>query len=201
MVSQSRSLTATKTTIGGYYIPTAVHSFTGNIGETAIFPVVLTPEQILDIYEMASFSVAPQVTTYKVNGSLTEFLSITEWIARVHEWDTGAYLTQVLIDTSASPLYSAEVDPFSGPVSITITPNMGTVWSEAKVVVVGEYIYPTDPETNNRYYKVTTGGTTGNTEPTWPTSGTVNDNGVVFTFESSFVRPVTHGPVVPQLLP
>lgn len=57
------------------------------------------------------------------------------------------------------------------------------VWTPSTVWVVGDRLVPTDSKANQHFYRVTTGGTGGTTEPTWPTGGgsTVADGSAVFT--------------------
>ena len=55
---------------------------------------------------------------------------------------------------------------------------MPQLWKGYTPVVYGYLVRTTGGE----YYTVTTSGVTGATEPTWPGAGTVNDNGVVWTY-------------------
>jgi len=60
------------------------------------------------------------------------------------------------------------------------------IWTPSTAVVLDEYFIPTEatrktPSSTRRFYKVTTAGTTGTTEPTWPSSGTVGSGTAVFT--------------------
>lgn len=62
------------------------------------------------------------------------------------------------------------------------------VWAPGVAFAVGDRIIPATPVDNlaPRSYRCTTAGTTsGTTEPTWPTSGTVSDGTVVWTAESA----------------
>lgn len=62
------------------------------------------------------------------------------------------------------------------------------VWTPNTPLTLNEYVIPTDSKRKDRpyFYKVTTAGTThATTEPTWPLSGTVADNDVVFTFQGA----------------
>lgn len=54
-------------------------------------------------------------------------------------------------------------------------------WAASTAYSVGDYVLPTAP--NGHMYKCTTAGTSGSTQPTWPTTnnGTVTDGTVVWT--------------------
>jgi hypothetical protein len=57
------------------------------------------------------------------------------------------------------------------------------IWTPNTVWASGDRLIPTDSKRNGHFYRVTTGGTGGATEPTWPTGGasTVADGGATFT--------------------
>lgn len=59
------------------------------------------------------------------------------------------------------------------------------VWTPSTAYSVGDYVIPTDANRNGKFYKCTTGGTSGTTEPTWPASSTVSDNSVVWTYQAT----------------
>lgn len=54
-------------------------------------------------------------------------------------------------------------------------------WAPRVFVRPGEIYTPSKAALNGHAYRCTTGGTTATTEPTWPTSATVTDGGVVWT--------------------
>lgn len=62
-----------------------------------------------------------------------------------------------------------------------IEPDRYRPWRPSMALLSGDIVVPNIG--NGHYYEVTTAGSTGAAEPTWPTSdaSTVNDNGVVFT--------------------
>ena len=134
---------------------------------------------------------------YEVNGSLTEALPITDWIAHCCELETGSFLGTVAFTGSS---YTVSAGTFGGAVLVTVLPDMGSLWAPSTAVVLGEKSYPISSATESRYFECTTAGTTGASEPTWPTSGTVNDGTAVWTFVSNLVRPKTHGPLTPTLV-
>lgn len=59
------------------------------------------------------------------------------------------------------------------------------IWTPSTAYVVGDYVIPTEAKRNGKFYKCTTAGTSGSTEPTWPASSTVSDNSVVWTYQST----------------
>jgi hypothetical protein len=58
-------------------------------------------------------------------------------------------------------------------------------WQPGVAYTTSDYVIPTTP--NGRVYRVTTAGTSGGTEPTWPTTaaGTVTDGGTLVWTEQS----------------
>lgn len=56
------------------------------------------------------------------------------------------------------------------------------VWQPNTSYVVGERVIPTDGKATPKWYNVTTAGTSGATEPTWPGAGTVASGTAVFTY-------------------
>lgn len=55
------------------------------------------------------------------------------------------------------------------------------VWQANKVIPLGYYVHPTEANDNGYVFVCTTAGTTGASEPSWPTSSTVPDGTVVWT--------------------
>jgi hypothetical protein len=62
----------------------------------------------------------------------------------------------------------------------------------------GAVLHPTTP--NGYVYVVTSAGTTGVTEPVWPTTGTVQSGSVTFNAQP-YYRPVASGPLQGDLIP
>jgi hypothetical protein len=53
-------------------------------------------------------------------------------------------------------------------------------WGADVDVLAGDLIRPTPENRNGHVFRAENDGTTGGTEPTWPTSGTVGDNGITW---------------------
>lgn len=62
----------------------------------------------------------------------------------------------------------------------------------------GEVVHPTTP--NGYVYTVSQAGTTGTSEPAWPTSGTVQSGSATFTARR-YYRPIASGPLNGELIP
>lgn len=58
-----------------------------------------------------------------------------------------------------------------------------TRWKASQLYNLNDKIIPTNP--NGYYYQCTTAGTSGTSEPSWPTSGTINDGTVVWTHQGN----------------
>lgn len=73
------------------------------------------------------------------------------------------------------------LDTTSLPAGITAT--LAATWTTLQAYVSNDMVIPTAAHLNGFYFKCTTGGTTGGTEPTWPTTigSTVTDGTVTWT--------------------
>lgn len=67
------------------------------------------------------------------------------------------------------------VDAWAG----CVPPTKLKTWSAALAVAVGDWIAPTNAATTPLYFRVAVGGTTGGTEPTWPTVPGAFDEGLI----------------------
>ena len=61
-----------------------------------------------------------------------------------------------------------------------IPPDL-TKWAASTAFALGAIVQPLTAQNNGLIYEVTTAGTSGSSEPTWPSSGTVTDGGVTWT--------------------
>ena len=67
----------------------------------------------------------------------------------------------------------------------------GSTWAATTVYALNDYV-----TANGNLYKVTTGGTSGDAAPTWPTTGTVTDGTVTWAYVSAYT-----GYGVPIMIP
>lgn len=73
----------------------------------------------------------------------------------------------------------------------------GEMWASATLYSTGEKSFPSTP--NQHWYQVTTAGTSGSAEPTWPTDGSnVTDGTCVWQDMGTMRAPVIAGPILPS---
>ena len=136
--------------------------------------------------------------TRSISGTITEAVAGDKFKVYANRYDTGRYIDEIDVDTSIDPTYTML---FSNSEPVILTARVdATKWKEGTYGLT-EQVYPTDPVATPYYYKCTTAGTSGSTEPTWPTSaGTVNDGSVVWTFVERLIQPAAQAPLIPQLV-
>lgn len=59
------------------------------------------------------------------------------------------------------------------------------VWQPSTAYALNERVVPTDGKANGKWFTVSTAGTSGATEPTWPGAGTVANGTAVFTYSGT----------------
>jgi len=129
-----------------------------------------------------------------VSGTITESLSATDFKARVYQLSDGALVGNTTVTSSPYTIELTTLDP----VLVTMLPDYGTQWTASTAYALNDKVFPTDPAASPYYYECTTAGTSDASEPTWPTSGTVNDGTAVWTYVEQMVQPITHGPLIPS---
>lgn len=130
----------------------------------------------------------------EITGTLTESLSATDFKARTYQLSDGALVSDTTVTSSP---YTIELQTLE-PVLVTMLPDYGTRWAASTAYALNDKVFPSDPATSPYYYECTTAGTSDASEPTWPTSGTVNDGTAVWTYVEQMVQPITHGPLIPS---
>lgn len=113
-------------------------------------------------------------------GNVTESLAPTKWQAVATRCADGV-LAGIHVGAEAATTYSIACNT-TDICNITLSPRFDSIWPANTAISLGYYVVPTNPDTTPKLYKCTTAGTThATTEPTWPSSGTVNDGTAVWT--------------------
>jgi len=172
------------------------NGYDGIADEAMVFAVALSTKEWTDIVEMSNYPPAVVTASYSLDGTLEEPYAIVDWVLLAWKFDTGEFISRSVVSGES---FSIDIGVFQGPVLLTLSPEMGEIWTPSAPVAIGDKIYPTKPTDVNRFFTCTANGTTSGGEPTWPTSGTVVDGSATWTFVSDFVRPKTHGPLIPSL--
>ncbi len=164
---------------------------------TAVWTANFTPptrliEQSPDV--TGYLAVSGGINPYSITLSLTESLAATDFTAVVTNANTGFIMSKTTV-SGATPTINLSTND---PCFVTLYPDYGTQWTASTAYDLNDKVFPTDPTTSPYYYECTTAGTSDASEPTWPTSGTVNDGTAVWTYVEQMVQPITHGPLIPS---
>ena len=132
-----------------------------------------------------------------IDGNIVEDLTVTDW--RVVALDTinGAYIGTT---TSSSTTYIIS-HPKTTSAVLACYPKIDRLWTASTAVALNEFCVPADPDTTSKLYQATGIGSaphqTAAGEPTWPTSGTVADGDITWTFVADLIDPLGIGPRKP----
>lgn len=110
-----------------------------------------------------------------------------KWTAGHHE----PYGVDIAV-TDAGSLNVSFPESLMGPICAT--------WSAARPIIKGDFIVPT--VNNGWIYQASADGTTGGSEPTWPTTeaATVVDNGITWTARKRLIWTATTAKIVGQVI-
>lgn len=86
---------------------------------------------------------------------------------------------------------------WGGAVIALAIDEYGIAFSPETALNSGEIVHPTSP--NGYVYEVTAAGTTAASEPSWPTSGSVQSGSATFNTKP-YYRPIASGPLTGELL-
>ena len=86
---------------------------------------------------------------------------------------------------------------WTGPVIAIALDTYGQAWEAEAPLNAGTVVHPSTP--NGYVYRVTSAGTTGATEPTWSTSGSVTDGSVTYEVVE-YWRPQASGPLEGEVI-
>lgn len=104
------------------------------------------------------------------------------------------------VSDSVTGDYELDVAPFQGQVNVMAIPDYGIEFVTNTVLPVGTTIRPTVP--NGFLYRITEDGTTGDTEPTWPTvENQVVTSGSVTMVTEYMLRPLVNSLLTPVIEP
>lgn len=154
----------------------------------------------LFIYD-AKININEITATYSrfVEGTITENLAAESF--RIHSFRADGEAGPIVSMTSSTGTFSVPVPPPYHPQYITVSLNIGNIWTPESDVILDQTCFPKDPSTTPYYFRCTIAGTTGGTEPTWPTSppgALVSDGDAQWELVERIVQPITHGPLIPQ---
>lgn len=148
----------------------------------------------------------PTTDVYQVTGVVSVNATLTEgiWVTALTAWNyqnTGQPMQRLAsVQTAADGSYTLQWTGYYGPVIVVATPGKSnTVWAASTAYAAATQRIPTVE--NGFLYEVLAGGTSGATEPTWPTTpgDTVVDGTV--TWECvEYHRPLIHGTLWPELV-
>lgn len=99
--------------------------------------------------------------------------------------------------SDATGAFDIEYTGWPGHVVALAIDEYGRDWEPEVALNQGTVVHPSTP--NGYTYEVTSVGTTGTTEPTWATSGSVNDGSVTYQARP-FYRPIASGPLQGEVL-
>ena len=134
----------------------------------------------------------------EVTGTLSESLAASTFLAQAHDVTSGV-LVGTNTFTGASFTINLSVNSKACNVTVRVPYK---IWTASTVYALNDLVFPTNPITTPYYYKRIAIGTSGATEPTWPTTpgSQCNDGAVTNAWElvERLVQPITHGPLIPS---
>ncbi|WAR42944.1 LamG domain-containing protein [Methylomonas rapida] len=133
----------------------------------------------------------------QISGTVDETLAASTFVAEAHQASDGA-LSGRKVFTGAS--FTVDIKTPEKAHYLTVKPDVGAAWKASTAYALNGKTFPTDPITKPYYYTATVAGTSGTTEPNWPTTPgqTVTDGTVTWECVERLVQPITHGPLIPS---
>lgn len=146
----------------------------------------------------------PPVAAYadyqsQISGTIIESLAANSFIARAYDIDTGALVgSKTFTDTTT---FDIDIVTYAKACEVKVSADY-KIWKAATVYALDDKVFPLDPVAKPYYYKRIAAGTSGSTEPTWPTTagGQCNDGAVSNAWElvERLIQPIVHGPLIPS---
>jgi len=127
-------------------------------------------------------------------GTITESLAESTFTVRIANATNGTVLKSVTTKTNFYGYHNTSTADDT-PLMITAYADHGSRWRSSVTKSLTNLIFPSDPAVGH-YYECEVAGTTGATEPVWPTNGgTVVDGTVTWRDKGQVVQPVTQYPL------
>lgn len=135
----------------------------------------------------------------QIAGTISETLAANSFRARAYDIETGALVGEKLFTDSSS--FTVDIKTAAKSCFVTVAADYN-IWKASTNYAIGDKVHPANPVATPYYYKRLAAGTSGATEPTWPTTpgGQCNDGAVNNAWEmvERLIQPVTHGPLIPS---
>lgn len=131
----------------------------------------------------------------QLTGSVTESLAAAQFVAEAHQAVDGALAGRTVFTGSS---FIVDIKTAETAHYLTVKPDIGSVWRANTAYAPDAPAFATDPIATPYSYAVTAAGTSGGSEPAWPTvpGQTVVDGTVTWQCVERLVQPVTHGPLI-----
>jgi len=158
----------------------------GSMQHVSSFTRALAPNELQDLGRSAFLSIDEGL----VQGAILENRVANSFIINCHDQETGLLVKRVKTSDVLFDVYL----PLYREHYIVIIADQGDAWTENKTVNLDELIHPNDVSATPYYFKCTTAGITGLTEPSWQTanSATTTDGTVIWTVVEPLNQPITH---------
>jgi WD40 repeat protein len=138
---------------------------------------------------------ALQTTGWKIDCTIIESKAATDWIATAYDYATGAIVGQTEFTGTTFTINVGNPDP----VHFVVLPKIGTRWQAVNPYGIGAKVFPTNAIATPFYYAADNAGTSGVSEPAWPTAvnSTVVDGTITWRLVERVIRSRSQYPVNP----
>lgn len=178
----------------------AANPNTGGTPESALFANATLSHVALYNYALSDSRIAAHYAAAfrSISAEINESLTASSFVASAYRANDGFLVGRKV---TGSGVFTMDVDSLD-PVYVEVHPVMGETWKKSAGYAMDDLAFPSNPVATPFYYKRLVAGTSGATEPTWPTTpgNKCNDGAVTDAWEcvERMVQPITHGPLVPS---
>lgn len=146
----------------------------------------------------SKYLVTLRIPNYELSGNIIP--PISEYKTRIAAY-TGDW-KMVYLDNDAPNSNYRVLNNGDQNLFVMASQMPGTGWQASKVVALDNVIHPSDTLTTPFYFKCTTAGATGSSEPVWNTTAgsTTSDGSAVWTLVERLKQPIVIGPTTPSLI-